>query len=147
MNPFEYIKELKQAITIDATNQENNDKVIPYKEHCSKLINMLNILEIEMKQAEYNYQVTSVNYNDIITFDELTVMQKELNDEVIIFQPVAVNESEFSDIDMQSLADVLTKLKNNNIIKQNILLLPPNINVFKAVLKQPKEISLEEDEK
>ena len=34
------------------------------------------------------------------------------NDEVIIFQPVAVNESEFSDIDMQSLADVLTKLKN-----------------------------------
>ena len=145
MNPFEYIKELKQVVTANATNPENKDKTISYQEHCSGLMNMLNVLESEMEHAEYNYQVTGVNYDEILTFGELTVMQKELTDEVIIFQPIAVGEAELSAVDMQSLAEVLTQLRNNGTINQNMLLLPPNINIFKAVLKRPeKEIEKEE---
>ena len=146
MNPFEYIKELKQVVITNATNPDNKDKTISYKEHCSGLMNMLNFLEFEMEQAEYNYQVTSVNYQEIITFDELTVMQKELPDEVLIFQPIAVGEAELSAVDMQSLADVLTKLRNNGTITQNMLLLPPNINIFKAVLKRSKNKEDESEE-
>ena len=86
---------------------------------------MLNVLEQEMEHAEYNYQVTGVNYRDILTFGELTVMQKELNDEVLIFQPIAVGEAELSAVDMQSLADVLTKLKDNGTITQKIKKMNP----------------------
>ena len=139
MNPFEYIKELKQVVTTNATNPDNKDKTISYEEHCSGLMNMLNVLESEMEQAEYNYQVTGVNYQEVITFGELTVMQKELSNEVLIFQPIAVGEAELSAVDMQSLADVLKKLRDNGTITQNMLLLPPNINIFKAVLKQPEK--------
>ena len=145
MNPFEYIDELKQTITSNETNPENKDKTLSYKEHCSILINMLNILEHEMEQAEYNYQVTGVNYNQIHVFNELTVMQKELTDEVIIFQPIAVGEAELSAVDMNSLATVLKSLRDNGTITQNMLLLPPNINVFKAILKRPKEKQNEND--
>ena len=109
-------------------------------------MNMLNVLEQEMEHAEYNYQVTGVNYKDILTFGELTVMQKELSEEVLIFQPIAVGEAELSAVDMQSLADVLTKLRNNGTISQNMLLLPPNINIFKAVLKRPEDKEDESEE-
>ena len=139
MNPFEYIKELKQVVTTNATNPDNKGKTISYEEHCAGLMNMLNVLESEMEQAEYNYQVTGINYQEITTFGELTVMQKELSNEVLIFQPIAVGEAELSAVDMQSLADVLKKLRDNGTITQNMLLLPPNINIFKAVLKQPEK--------
>lgn len=146
MNPFEYIKELKQVVTANATNPENKDKTISYQEHCNGLMNMLNVLESEMEHAEYNYQVIGINYSDIHTFGELTVMQKELSDEVLIFQPIAVGEAELSAVDMKSLADVLTQLRDNGTINQNILLLPPNINIFKAVLKRPKDKENESEE-
>ena len=146
MNPFEYINELKQTITSNATNPVNKDKTLSYQEHCNILINMLNVLEQEMEQAEYNYQVTGVHYDEIHNFNELTVMQKELTDEVIIFQPIAVGEAELSAVDMNSLATVLKSLRDNGTITQNMLLLPPNINVFKAVLKCPEEKQDEDEE-
>ena len=146
MNPFEYIDELKRTVQANMADENNAKKTITYQEHCTGLMNMLNILKQEMEHAEYNYQVTGVNYKDILTFGELTVMQKELSDEVLIFQPIAVGEAELSAVDMQSLADVLTKLRNDGTITQNMLLLPPNINVFKAVLKRPEDKEDESEE-
>lgn len=105
---------------------------------------MLNILEEEMKDAEYHYQVESVD-NTIRTFEELTVLQKELNDDVIIFQPV-VAADEFTAADMQSLADVLTHLRDTGQIKENMILLPPNINVFRAVLAEPSDENSDESD-
>ena len=61
---------------------------------------------------------------------------KNLNEDIIIFQPV-VTQDEFSTVDMQSLAEVLTKLRDAGQIKENIVLLPPNINVFRAKLSLP----------
>ena len=98
---------------------------------------MLQVLETEMQEAEYNYQVVSTDFT-VKTFGELTVLQKELNENVLIFQPVVTDE-ELSAIDMQSLADVLKKLRDSGQIKENMILLPPNINVFRAKLARPDD--------
>lgn len=133
MNPFYYIQEMKQ--TLEAKKQEvaGTPTRISAEQHYQEMLNMLNILDMEMQEAEYHYQVEAVDHS-VRTFDELTVLQKELTEEVIIFQPIAIGEAELSAVDMQSLAEVLTQLRDNGTIKENMLLLPPNINVFRAKL-------------
>ena len=139
MNPFERIEEMRQALKAEIKNNNiKSDDYIKQIEHYKRMVGMLNILEEEMKEAEYNYQIESID-SKVKVFDELTVLQQELNDNVIIFQPVAVNDVELSAIDMQSLADILTKLRDSGEIKENIILLPPNINVFKAKLAKNEE--------
>lgn len=138
MNPFDCISDMEQTLRNEVRDKGiKSDDTITMREHYNRMLNMLGILKEQLEDAEYNYQVSGVNYSDIMTFGELTVMKKELNDEVIIFQPIAVGEAELSAVDMQSLSEVLTKLRDDGIIKQNMLLLPPNINIFKAVLKKP----------
>ena len=142
MNPFERIDELGRAIMAEVKNAGINNNyqgsTITQAEHYKEMLNMLALLKKEMAEAEYNYQVESVNH-EVKIFEELTVLQKELNDDVIIFQPIAIGEEELSAIDMQSLADVLKTLRDSGEIKENILLLPPNINVFRAKLEKPAE--------
>lgn len=136
MNPFERIEEMKGILKSEIINNNiKGDDVITQKEHYSKMVNMLNVLKEEMKDAEYNYQIESVNHT-IQTFEELSVFQMQLNEDVIIFQPIA-SYDEFTTIDMQSLADVLKHLRDSGQIKENIILLPPNISVFRAKLSQP----------
>lgn len=138
MNPFERIEEMRQTLKAEVINNGiKGSDCITQAEHYKRMIGMLNILEEEMKDAEYHYQVESVNHT-IKTFEELTVLQRQLNEDVIIFQPV-VAQDEFSAVDMQSLAEVLTRLRDSGQIEENIILLPPNINVFKAVLAKPSE--------
>ena len=145
MNPFEYINELKQVIVSNANDSSNKNKKISYKEHCDSIIATLEVLETEMKNAEYNYQVSSIENKNVFTLDELTVLEKQLNDEVLIFQPVNINGDEVTNVDMNSLAQVLTNLRNDGKITQNILVLPQNVNVFKAVLKRPDNNSDDEN--
>lgn len=138
MNPFERIEEMRQTLKAEVINNGiKGSDCITQAEHYKRMLGMLNILEEEMKDAEYHYQVESVNHT-IKTFEELTVLQRQLNEDVIIFQPV-VAQDEFSAVDMQSLAEVLTRLRDSGQIEENIILLPPNINVFKAVLAKPSE--------
>lgn len=138
MNPFERIEEMRQTLKAEVKNNGiKGSDYITQAEHYKRMLGMLNILEEEMKDAEYHYQVESVNHT-IKTFEELTVLQRQLNEDVIIFQPV-VAQDEFSAVDMQSLAEVLTRLRDSGQIEENIILLPPNINVFKAVLAKPSE--------
>lgn len=118
-------------------------QTITVKEHYDYIYKMLLLLERDLKDAEYNYQVESLNHK-VKTFEELTVLEKELNDDVIIFQPV-IGEEDITALDMNSLADVLKRLRDDGQIKENILLLPPNINVFRAVLAVPTEESEDED--
>ena len=134
MNPFERIEEMRQALKSEVISKEIKlSDCISQAHHYRRMMNMLNILEEELKNAEYNYQIKSIG-NEVKTFGELAVLQSQLNEEVIIFQPVATEE--ITMIDMQSLADVLKKLRDDGQIKENIILLPPNINVFRAVLSQ-----------
>lgn len=142
MNPFEYIEEMKETLKAEIKN--NNIKgsdCITQEEHYKKMLGMLNLLKEEMKDAEYNYQIESVNHT-IQTFEELSVLQMQLNEDVIIFQPIA-SYDEFTTIDMQSLADVLKHLRDSGQIKENIVLLPPNISVFRAKLSQPTSYNID----
>lgn len=145
MNPLERINEMKNLMLSEAKNAlSKENQTITVKEHYDYIYKMLLLLERDLKDAEYNYQVESLNHK-VKTFEELTVLEKELNDDVIIFQPV-VGEDEITALDMNSLADVLKKLRDDGQIKENILLLPPNINVFRAVLAVPSEEDKDEEE-
>lgn len=147
MNPFEYIKEMKDAIIAEMKNKDlvENEGLFTAAEHYNRMLNMLSILEEEMKGAEYNYEVESINHS-IKTFDEFTVLQKQLSDDVIIFQPVASNNDEITCVDMQSLADILRQVHDNGQIKENIILLPPNVNTFRAKLASSSSDNNNEDE-
>lgn len=138
MNPFERIEEMREVLRTEVKSKNiKGSDYITQAEHYKRMMGMLNILEEEMKEAEYNYQVEALDHT-VTTFEELTVLQKQLNEDVIIFQPVG-DMNEISAIDMQSLADVLTKLRDSGQIKENIIVLPPNINTFRAKLATPKE--------
>lgn len=138
MNPFERIKEMKEILKAEVQNNGiKGSDVITQAEHYKRMLGMLTILEEEMKDAEYNYEIESIDH-EVRTFGELIVMQRQLNDKVLIFQPV-VTEEELTAVDMQSLADVLRQLKDSGEIKENMILMPPDINIFRARLAQPKE--------
>ena len=144
MNAYEYIQELKQVIVNNAKDPSNQDKQMTYKEHCLGLYSTLSVLEKELGMAEYNYQVETVD-GEVMTFDEATFMKKQLNDEVVIFQPVGLTEEEITAVDMESMADILRKLHDSNIIKENIVLLPPNVRIFRAKLAKPDDNNIDDD--
>lgn len=134
MNPYEYIEEMKESLRKEIKEKDiKPDDCITQKEHYARMTSMLNIIAKELKNAEYNYVVQSVNGKTIHTFDELMVTEKQLNDDVIIFQPIEIEYST-TQSDMESLAQALTKLRDDGNITANMLLLPPNINIFKAKL-------------
>lgn len=144
MNPFEKIEEMKQILVseIKANNIKKTD-TITQEEHYKRMMNMLNILSEELKTAEYYYQAEKIN-GEIKTFDDFPVLQKSLNDNIIIFQPVVVGE--FRQSDMHSLADVLKALKDDGQIKENIMVLPPDVEVLRAVLATSTEDEEETEE-
>ena len=144
MNAYEYIQELKQVIVNNAKDPSNQDKQMTYKEHCLGLYSTLSVLEKELEMAEYNYQVETVD-GEVMTFDEAAFMKKQLNDEVVIFQPVGLTEEEITAVDMESMADILRKLHDSNIIKENIVLLPPNVRIFRAKLAKPNDDNIDDD--
>lgn len=150
MNVFDYLEEMKQAIlskktavkdAVDKTSVPSAT-VISADDHYQEMLNMINVLKTEMEMAEYNYTVESFGHV-VKTFDEYTVLQRQLNDEVILIQPLALGEEELSMIDMNSLCDVLRRAKESNLIKENIIVIPPNITVFKAKLEKPHEPDFE----
>lgn len=142
MNPFERINELKQVIFGEiksaGINKNFAGKSMTEAEHYKRMLNMLNILETEMGEAEYHYEVEALDHS-VMTFEEHTVFQKELNNNVIIFQPINVGEDEISMLDMESLSNILVKLRDSGEIEENIIILPPNVNVFRAKLARPEK--------
>jgi hypothetical protein len=144
MNPFEKIEEMKQILVSEIkTNNIKKTDTITQEEHYKRMINMLNILSEELKTAEYYYQAEKIT-GEIKTFDDFPVLQKSLNDNIIIFQPVVVGE--FRQSDMHSLADVLKALKDDGQIKENIMVLPPDVEVLRAVLATSTEDEEETEE-
>ena len=142
-----YCGQIQKAVT-DSCLAVINDKLKDIEEAKKTAVDMQIMktqLETEMKNAEYNYQVSSIENKNVFTFDELTVLEKQLNDEVLIFQPVNINGDEVTNVDMNSLAQALTNLRDDGKITQNILVLPQNVNVFKAVLKRPDNNSDDEN--
>lgn len=131
MNAFDYIQELKD--TINNKKQNDTNTSISIEQHYNEILNILDILKIELEQVEYNYELETIDYN-IKTFDEYTVMEKQLNENVIMFQPLTIDEFDLTEIDLQSLTNILQKLKDKDLIKEDIIIIPPNINIFRAKL-------------
>lgn len=137
MNPFEYISDIKKHY--ENKKQENNvTQTITLEEHYDAILQMLGVLETAMEDAEYNYEVQAIN-QEIHTLKEMHVLQKNLNNDVLIFQPIAIGEAELSAIDIQSMADVLRQMRDSGKIQEDILIVPPNINVFRAKLVKKEE--------
>ena len=131
MNAFDYIQELKDTINNKRQNDTNTN--ISIEQHYNEILNILDILKIELEQVEYNYELETIDCN-IRTFDEYTVTEKQLNENVILFQPLTIDEFDLSEIDLQSLTSILQKLKDKDLIKEDIIIIPPNINIFRAKL-------------
>ena len=138
MNPYEYIDELKHNIENDMESLDDEHKRIFYKDHCKVMLNMLNLLRQELDMAEYNYEVESVKH-DIVTFSEFTFDKQQLSDEVIILQPMLTNE-DIDQIDTESMQKVLQDVHDTGLVKENIVMMPPGINVFRARLARPKKM-------
>lgn len=143
MNPFEKIANMKATLLAEAkSNGINLDDTISYREHYQKLLNLLSILELDLQTARYNYAVQRFQNQEIHVFDEMTVSSTQLKDDILLFQPVSNNGHEVTAVDMASLYDVLSQAYESGAIKQNMIVLPPDVNVFFAQLQQP----IKEDE-
>lgn len=143
-NPFDKINDMKNILQQEAAEVNPND-TITYREHFKRMLNMLSILLKDLETAGYNYVIENENDGQYHTFNELTLKAMNLTDDVIIVRPVAVDTMAFDQIDMESLYDVLAKMKNAGRIKEDIIVLPPNIEVLKARLARPETESDEEN--
>lgn len=128
MNAFDYINELKSVI--ESSSDGNN--VILKKDAYQMVLNVLNLLSGELQNAEYNYVVESID-GKVVTMDKFTMLQKQLSENVLIIQPIPLGE-ELTQADYESLREVLEKTHECSKMKEDILILPPGINVFKAKL-------------
>lgn len=146
MNPFDKINELKLALKQEAsTKGVQPTDTISWLEHYQRMLNMLAVIEHELKDADYNYVVSSLDGRKIKTFDKVTIKQEQLTDGLLVFTPLAVDDGELSTIDMNSLYNILVELRNSGKIKEDVMVLPPYVAVFKAKLAKG-ETDYEEDE-
>lgn len=143
MNPFEYISDMRNHYE-NKKSEGNLSQKITLEDHYDTILQFLDVLETAMADAEYNYEVQAIDQT-IHTLKEMHVLQKHLTDDVLIFQPIAIGEAELSAIDIQSMAEILKQMRDSGKIKEDILIVPPNVNVFRAKLVQ-KEDAEEESE-
>lgn len=128
MNILNYINEIKDVIEAST----DGDDVIKKKDAYQMVLNTLQMLTTACEEAEYNYVVESID-GEVITFDNFVVFQKKLSDNVLIIQPIPLGE-ELVQADYESLREVLEAAHQAGQIKENMVILPPGINVFKAKL-------------
>lgn len=146
MNPFDKINQMKDILKDKAKNINGEDMITQY-EHYKEMLNMLNIITEELKTAEYNYEVQNLESESYHTFEELAFSQTHLTDDVILIQAVGVNTDELMSIDMQSLCNVFGELRDSGKIKEDIVIIPPYINVLRARLAAPKSDNSNNNEK
>lgn len=135
MNAFEYIDELEGVIKKNI-GKEDQSKTITLEEHNKQMLNMLYILRTSMEEAEYVYEAKRIGHEDYMTFGEHTVLYSHLKDSLLLFQPMC-SDGSFNAVDMQSIAEVLGKLYEAGKIQEDMILLPPDVNVLRAVLRKP----------
>lgn len=144
MNPFDKINEMKDVLFQEAQTVKATD-TLTYREHYQKMLNMLTIIAESLKSAEYNYVIENLDEEESYhTFEEYTIKSQHLTDDLILIQPVALDTDALNSIDMSSLCDVLAQLKNADRIKEDIVVMPPYVNVLKAKLALPGKEETEE---
>lgn len=133
MNAYEYIDQMADVIKKCAQDKDQSE-TITLEEHNKQMLNMLYILKKEMEDAEYVFEAKRIEHDDYMVFGEYTILRRQLNDGLLIFQPMT---SDVVAIDMQSIAEVLSQLRDSGKIQEDMILLPPDVNVLRAVLRKP----------
>lgn len=142
MSPFEKLNNLKDTLREKAKTEDPNSTITKY-EHYKEMLNLLQIIGEELKSAEYNYVIENTANGSYHTFGELTLESVQLTDNLIILKPVAVED--ISTIDMSSMVDVFAKLKEEGRIKEDIILMPPYVDILKAKLVVPGQENNDEN--
>jgi hypothetical protein len=147
MNPFERIEEERKILNQSLESvKDKAGTFISIEEHQKTMLNFLNLLEHDLETAEYQYQVESIDAK-VETLSDIMVSLRELEEDLYVFQPVMLNDDNLSMIDMKSLVDTLSAMRESGRIKKDVLFLAPNINVLKAKLvkNEPAEDTEEEE--
>lgn len=138
MNPFEKINELKLALQQEVKSKDiQPEDKISCMEHYQRMLSLLALVEHELKDADYNYVASTLDNQQVKVFDGVTIKQEELTEGLLIFTPVAVDDGELGSIDMNSLYDILVQLRDSGRITEDIMVLPPYVNVIRAKLALP----------
>lgn len=137
MNPLNYIEDIRNALIKECQSSDLSD-TITKQEYYDKIIGILDVLNQSMEDAKFNYEVLTVEKKPIV-YEDYTLLKSQLNEDVVIFQPFGFTQDDIDSVDLQSLADILKQLKDNDEIKENIMILPPNVNVFRARLAKDSE--------
>lgn len=145
MNPFEKINQMKDILKEEAKTVDAKGVITQY-EHYSKMLNMLTVLTEELRNAEYNYVIENIDSDETLTFDEMKFKQMTLTDDLILMQPQSDDIESIGMIDMSLLCDTLSELRESGKIENDILIIPPFVNVLKAKLALPKSQDEAEDD-
>lgn len=135
MNAFEHIDQL-EAVIKKNIQEKDQTQTITLEEHNKSMLNMLYIIKKCLGDAEYVFQAKRIGHEDYMTFGEYTVLYSHLADDLLLFQPMC-SDGSFLSVDMSSIAEELGKLKQSGRIKEDMILLPPDVNVLRATLRKP----------
>lgn len=133
MDPFESLKILRQAF-IDNTAMHNEEDTMTYKEYKDTVLHMLDVLEHDLGDASYSYVMENINADEIFDIDGYTVTQKQLADGLVVIQPALSDPGDMVMINMESLCDTIVAMKESGRIKEDIIIAPPFVNMFRAKL-------------
>lgn len=137
MNPFEKINQIKDVLKEEAKTVDANETITQY-EHYGKMLNMLTVLTEELRNAEYNYVIENIDVDKTLTFSEMKFNQMTLTKDLIIIQPQSDDVVNDGIIDMSSLCNTLGELRSSGRITEDVLVIPPFIDVLKAKLSLPE---------
>ena len=124
MNLYTRLEELRQSI---AYNRDNPSQAINSQQDLYNTMDkFLDLIEMDIKDVEYNFVIENVD-GGVRVFDGAALTETQLNEDICLFQIL-----DEENVDIESLSDILKQLVDANKIQGNVLLIPPNISVFKA---------------
>lgn len=143
MNPFDRIREYRAALLLQIKDTlVRPSDTLTYEEHYKTLLTFLKLLEGDLQTAEYNYVIERID-NDpsskigYSSYDKMTLQASAIGDNLLLFQPIFTENDTIYPPDMDSLIEALGALKKNGRIKEDMLIVPPGVNVLRARLADP----------
>ncbi len=132
MNPYQKVESLRSSIK-KAIRVTKDEDLITKKDMYEMMLTFLDLVEVELKNATYNFNVELLDGEEF-TFKNMDFDRKKLSDDLFIFQPKINNN--LDSLDIESLAEELSRLIEKRMINENVLLVHPDVNVLRAKLTE-----------
>lgn len=151
MNPFDRIREYRKALLQQIKNTlVKPSDTLTYEQHYTTMMNFLKLLETDLKNTRYEYVVESIgkgpNRAAFNEFNGMTLQAETIGENLILFQPLFADGHDIGGADIDSLADALQALKEAGRIEEDILIIPPGVNVLRARLADPDDPNIVDDD-